>query len=923
MKIFLLLFFLIVNLTVYGQEMPPIAQFSSEDYGGDNQNWMLSQAPNNFIYVANNRGLLEFNGASWTLYDSPNNTIMRAVHVVEDRIYTGCYAEFGYWMTNQFGVLEYTSLLPQLKSRKVEDEQVWNIINYDVWVLFQTNDHIYFYNTETEKFKTIEVQNIIYKLFKVNNRIYFHVANEGLYRIDAGQPKLIAAGDIVEKGRIVNVFEEDNQLSIITRNQGFFSINNGKLKKWNIEADQILNGTSVFTGIKLKDGSYMVGTISNGLLHVTKEGALDYQITQKRGLSNNTVLSLFEDNAQNVWAGLDNGIDCVNAKSAIKTLYDYEGVMGTVYASQVFKDVLYIGTNQGLFYRKLEDRNADFKPIEGTEGQVWSLYKYNDSTLFCGHHLGTFVIEGAKAQQISTVLGTWDFKTIPNDPRLILQGNYSGLNILQNIDGKWQLRNKIEGFKNSSRYFTIDTANQAWVNHEYKGVFRLKLNQQFTEVTELNMEKALPVGKNSSLVAYNNKIVFASEDGVFKSDDKSASFERDSILSTLFTGDNYISGKLIVDETNKLWAFTKANIIYITTDDVSNKPKVNTISIPSYLRKGPLGYENISLIKEDRYLLGTANGYITIDLSQIASTELYQIYLNSITLLGQDEQNQLLDVNAEVELAYKKGIINFEYSVPEFDKFLEVKYQYRLIGLTEKWSKWSNEHRASFENLSYGNYTFEVRALIGNEPSQNLESYSFTINRPWYLSNMAVVFYVLILVFLGVITHKTYKRYYHKKMKHEQLENEQTIMKIKNEKLNQDIESKNRELAISTMSIIKKNEVLNSIKKELKKSRATSEISSAVELIDKNLNTTKDWQFFEQAFNNADKDFLDKLKQAHPNLTPNDLRFCAYLRLNLSSKEIAPLLNISTKSVETKRYRLRKRLQLEHDEGLVEYILNF
>ena len=154
------------------------------------------------------------------------------------------------------------------------------------------------------------------------------------------------------------------------------------------------------------------------------------------------------------------------------------------------------------------------------------------------------------------------------------------------------------------------------------------------------------------------------------------------------------------------------------------------------------------------------------------------------------------------------------------------------------------------------------------------------------------------------------------------MENEQMIMHIKNEKLNQDIDNKNRELAISTMSIIKKNRVLNKIKKELKKNRHPGN-NTALELIDSNLNDTKDWSFFEQAFNNADKDFLEKIKKSHPDLTPNDLRFCAYLRLNLSSKEIAPLLNISTKSVETKRYRLRKKLGLEHNSGLVNYILKF
>ena len=80
---------------------------------------------------------------------------------------------------------------------------------------------------------------------------------------------------------------------------------------------------------------------------------------------------------------------------------------------------------------------------------------------------------------------------------------------------------------------------------------------------------------------------------------------------------------------------------------------------------------------------------------------------------------------------------------------------------------------------------------------------------------------------------------------------------------------------------------------------------------------------FKEAFDNADNDFLKKVKQAHSSLTPNDLRLCAYLRLNLSSKEIAPLLNISVRSVEIKRYRLRKKMDLSHEQGLVEYILAF
>ena len=153
-----------------------------------------------------------------------------------------------------------------------------------------------------------------------------------------------------------------------------------------------------------------------------------------------------------------------------------------------------------------------------------------------------------------------------------------------------------------------------------------------------------------------------------------------------------------------------------------------------------------------------------------------------------------------------------------------------------------------------------------------------------------------------------------------ELENSQKIIKLNNDKLRSDIEAKNKELASSTMNLIKKNEFLNTIKKELKNGDQKA-ITNVIKIIDRDLNNTDDWKMFQEAFNNADKKFLKKLKTKHSSLTPNDLRLCAYLRLNLSSKEIAPLLNISTKSVEVKRYRLRKKLDLEHDKNLTNYIL--
>src|SRR5690606_5056682 len=122
-------------------------------------------------------------------------------------------------------------------------------------------------------------------------------------------------------------------------------------------------------------------------------------------------------------------------------------------------------------------------------------------------------------------------------------------------------------------------------------------------------------------------------------------------------------------------------------------------------------------------------------------------------------------------------------------------------------------------------------------------------------------------------------------------------------------------------NLIKKNEFLTSIKDKLKGSKESMEVRSVIKTIDKDISEEDNWNFFKEAFNNADKDFFKKIKSKHPELTSNDLKLCAYLRLNLSSKEIAPLLNISVKSVEIKRYRLRKKMDLPREVNLSDYIL--
>ncbi|WNM18073.1 helix-turn-helix and ligand-binding sensor domain-containing protein [Flavobacterium capsici] len=929
---FFTLFFL--AFSSFSQDLPPIVKFKSNVYGAGNQNWMVSEDENQFVYFANNEGLLEYNGSNWKLYPSPNETIIRSVKVIGSRIYTGCYMEFGYWERNSEGLLQYVSLSSKIKDKLIEDEHFWNILEADNWILFQSFNRIYVYDLKKKTFQFIDNHPYIFRIYKIDNSIYFQAVGEGLYEVVNGQSLLVNDDERIKTNRIVEIFENQDGLLLQTERAGIFQLKEGKLQPYHFVSEDELRPNSIFCAKKLSNGGFALGTISNGVYILDKAGKTEYHIKQNSGLSNNTILSLEEDSANNLWLGLDNGIDCINIQSPAKSYLDDEGYLGTVYASIKFKDNIYLGTNQGLFYKEVNSKGK-FQLVNGTKGQVWALFEH-DNTLFCGHDLGTFIIEGTSPQLIFKGTGTWKFNNYPGNSNIILQGNYNGLSVLEKNNSEWKFRNKIEAFDISSRYFEIeDKTKKIYIGHEYKGIIEVDLNESLRKANSFKIVENPKKGKHISLAKYNGTIFFAGKQGIFKLNPTKDIFVKDKNLSAVFDNDEYISGKINVDKSNKMWVFTRNYIYYFTSGNFNSELKKHKISIPFAITNPMIGYENITQISNNEYLVGKTDGYFIINLNNF-KVQTHKVYLTSVSVNSLENPVKSLKISEESELNYDENNLTFDFTVPQYNRFIDVEYQYILEGFQNKWSEWSGKSTVNFKNLPPGTYKFMVKAKIANDIQDNIIVYNFTINKPWYLTNLAVIIYLFLFIICAYYINKSYQNYYQKQkeklieennllLEISALENEQQLMKLRNEQLTQDMDAKNRELAVSTMSLIKKNELLEIIKEDLKKSAEVSSnrsLKTVISTINRNISNDDSWNKFKEAFDNADKDFLKKIKNAHPSLTPSDLKLCAYLRMNLSSKEIAPMLNISIRSVEIKRYRLRKKLNLTHDDGLVNYILS-
>jgi DNA-binding CsgD family transcriptional regulator len=235
-------------------------------------------------------------------------------------------------------------------------------------------------------------------------------------------------------------------------------------------------------------------------------------------------------------------------------------------------------------------------------------------------------------------------------------------------------------------------------------------------------------------------------------------------------------------------------------------------------------------------------------------------------------------------------------------------------------------------NIVCSNKEFLATKRMFTDEENQIITRSFYIAPHWYQSVWMNLVYALVLLgvfgFLNTIHQKRLETQRRRLLLEKERELHQQRIQTRNIQLQHDVLNKSKELASSTFHLIRKNEALLQIKEELIRFKAENADRPAAKhyqkmlrLVDEHLGNEQDWQVFEDNFNQVHDEFFKKLKTMFPTITPGDLRLAAYLRMNLSSKEIAPLLHLSIRGIENKRYRLRRKLEFEGDDNLVEFLM--
>ena len=947
MKNYQLLAFLLFSSQILGQPFigqREITNYEKKKYNAGTQNWQIQQDKQGRMYFANNEGVLSFDGNYWELYPLPNKTIVWSIEMANNKLFVGGQDEIGYLSPNDGGQLVFHSLKSLLDESDQKFADIWNIVHVGEDIFFRSISRLFKLNKG--KMKVYQPSSTWFFLGKFQNKVIAHDETRGIMMYKNGNWEVfIKKQDLPENFYITSISDYTQGSSIITTSKnGLFQLTEEGIKTLTIKG---VNNNQHFTSVvKIDEFNYILGTYNNGLYLFNEKNEVIESFTKQEGLQNSNLRSLYIDKSKNIWMGLNNGISFIPFNNAIKDINPVNFGDGSGYSMAVHKNHMYFASSNGTFEMPFENKK-DLSYLKNdltniSEGQTWKLGILNNQ-LYAGKEDGLYQIENKNAKVVDKKSGYWIFETLSNKQNIVVTGSYEQVRLFDYNEGQLKDIGNIKSFAGSARFLATDADQNIWISHPYRGVYKINLKDSSTKL--YTSDQGLPSTLNNHVYKIKNKVLIATERGIFEYNEVNDRFEISSYYKKIY-GDKSVR-YLKEDVLGNIWFVQDKNLGVI---DLSG-PKPSIVYIPELNGNILSGFENVYSYDKYNTFIGGQKGFYQINFEKYKENiSPLKIFIRNVKIKG-DVDSVLFggyhgDINEEQSLsnignakvAYQLNSFHFEYVSPFFEQQTNLEYSYRLKGFDKTWSDWNKKTEKDYTNLSIGYYVFEVKARNNLNNESPVTSYIFQVLPPWYFNIWSITFYGILLFILIYLLYKLQAKKYSKRyqeqqkeleLKH-QIELEKTdkeLIQLKNEKLETEIEFKNSELASSAMNLVQKKEFILKIKETLqhlnkseKESMDSQDLKKLLRSLSEEEKLNDEWEQFSIHFNNVHGDFLIKLSEKYPILKAHELKLSAYLRMNLTSKEIAQLMSISVRGVEISRYRLRKKLNIPTETNLFQFL---
>ncbi|MCE3295872.1 MAG: Response regulator containing a CheY-like receiver domain and a domain protein [Crocinitomicaceae bacterium] len=759
MRFLTLVFFLAATVLSSAQvESPYIQNFTNKVYGKNSnpEIYAVVQDNENVILAGTSNGVLVYNGSSWKFVGVRNGSHVTALSKTSDgRIMVGGLAEFGELKKNAKGAYVYRSL-----SQKDQlNETVWRVHSIGNETFFQTESAVYVYEGNKRR-QVLKAQTSFHLSFELNGRFYVRQRQKGLF---------------VYKDHGLKIIDASGKM----KNEGLFALfKSGASRKYFFRDDFSANPieSSIYGGIRLKDGNYALNTLSDGVYILDKNFKPLYHYNQSNGLTDNDVKQVYQGSDGNLWLATNNGLSYIEYRTDLDFYSDIHGLEGDV--QDVFRqsaDALYIATTKGIYLKsggKLQKLNINFPS--------WELYSHNGQ-LYAATSGGIVLISGNSVS----------LKKVGNYNNLcFFQGNFvlSGGNGIEFCTPQFGRVSSYDLPLNRTLKMLGDPARkELWIGTIGVGLVRIKADLSM-EIYESTID-GLNTAWIKPLLTADKEIVFATKDGLqrFIYEEE----VRQSLPDSLKNDPNYSRGIFepfgTADEISELFVFRQTRMAVILNEIKITKDKSLYNSPYSFLDFGRIN--QVKVIGKDLYIC-TSDGLTIISDHLKPYKSNFKLSFEQILY-----KEHPLALNAAPELDFYKNTLVFKLKAPSFFHSSQVKFRYKMSGEQDSWSTLSGSRTINFSKLYEGSYTIYIQAENSLGEQSNILEYTFTITPPWYRTSFAYLLYILILILSFWFAIKVSRRRLEQKNK--ELENivqerTQEVVRQKHE-----IEEKHKEITDS------------------------------------------------------------------------------------------------------------------------------
>jgi AraC family transcriptional regulator, chitin signaling transcriptional activator len=928
-----------------------IKTYQKQEFNADAEFWTMCEDKEGVLYFGNNDGILVYDGEHWQKLILPNNSSARSLNVGKNGVvYAGGYNEAGTVTKDAGGQYHYNSLTHTLQLDGRNIENIWDIRSFGKKILYRAYNEIIVTSGKTAT--RIPSSSAFLFSAMVRSNYYVQENQHGILRYDASQnePVLVfnaqqyndedlvallagdAPGELIAVTTQGSVYRADTATGIMTPVTNIFS---GEPKDY------------ASCAIKAGNGCLYIGTISSGIVLVTRDGIVMHHPAMLEQLPYGVIHALYRANDNNIWVLQNNGLSYIDFRSPYTKLFG----KASVYDALVHNGTIYLATTQGIYYAPFNPAAPaspnDFTKIPAINGQTWSI-QLLDGDVVASHDTGLYKIKNGQGTKIGTLNGFWKVTPINGKTGLFLASHYNGIYLLEKQGTEWLLHQKIAGFNESARdILADDSPNTYWICHGYQGIFRLRLSQDYTRVIAVDHftnKNGLPNSFNVNVSRWKGQVVFTTNTGIYSFNTQTSRFEPHKVLNNIL--DPTKNTRKLIQNGSRTWFIQDDEAGYFFTDD--KKPELHKDLFLNLKGTFNRAMECLVPLAGNKMLFGTSNGLFLYTTNNNAPANDINTLINGILYSKNKKNNSLAIVNLKNEpraIPNQTDIIRFDFTAPKMPHGTQVQYSYILEGLDQDWSSWQNQPYKEYTHLRPGTYTFKVKSRNTAGLQGKEARYTFTIPPKWYQTTLAYIVYAIagVLIIAGIrylvkrrIRHERIKSRREAEQSKKLLELELEQLKLQRDKeainrdkavLEEDVINKSKQLANYTMLLVHKKDIFNEITDDLKELKSylrneesRKKLLEIFQKLSKHQIGEEYMEVFDVHFEKVHHNFFERLKQLNPELTKRELRLCAFVKMNLSNKEISPLLGISLRGIENARYRIRKKLGVASEDNFAAFL---